>query len=87
MNMFWMVALGFAALGRGRSIIVWAFAGYLFGWLAAIPFLFLKSKSNKVGNTLDKINEHLDNILIKQETKKAGNYETVDDLFKQLDKK
>jgi len=87
MNIFWMVALGFAALGRGRSIIVWAFAGYIFGWLAAIPFLFLKSKGDRLGKTLDKINEQLDDMLVKQQAKKSGDYETVDDLFKQLEKK
>ena len=44
----------------------------------------MTEEEKKVSENLDKIEKHLDNVLIKQE---AGKYNTVDDLFKQLDKK
>ena len=84
MQYVWMILVTLTAFAKGRSIILWLIAGYLFGWLAAIPLIFLKTKEKKVSENLDKIEKHLDNVLIKQE---PGKYNTVDDLFKQLDKK
>ena len=65
------------------SIYVWSVAVGFFGWIALIPLALLPKKIEKAQKRAQWIADKSDNLVIKQEGK---NFNTVDDLFKQLEK-
>jgi len=80
----WMTLAGALAFTNGRGVIRWTLAAYVFGPLALLVLVFLPKKEDKieerVGFVRDKSEEHI----VKKEFQDVN---TVDDLFKQLEKK
>ena len=80
----WMTLAGALAFTTGRGVIRWTIAAYVFGPLALLVLVFLPNKEDKieerVGFVRDKSEEHI----VKKEFQDVN---TVDDLFKQLEKK
>jgi len=79
-----MTLAGALAFTNGRGVIRWTLAAYVFGPLALLVLVFLPKKEDKieerVGFVRDKSEEHI----VKKEFQDVN---TVDDLFKQLEKK
>ena len=83
MQYLWMLCAGIIAFGKGRGIIRWAVAAYFFSWFAPAVLLFLSTKTEKVERREAKIDDWAKEFVIKNEVQ---NINTVDDLFKQLEK-
>jgi len=92
MELLWMFLAGFMALALGRSTIIWGFLGYAIGWPAMIIVLLFGAKKARIEErlvwfeeTTKKINDFVD----KHNKKHKGfkDFNTVDDLFKQLENK
>lgn len=83
MQYFWMFCAGLIALGKGRGIIRWSVAGYFFGWFVPVILFFLSEKTEKVKKREAMIAEWAEGVVTKNEIKDIN---TVDDLFKQLEK-
>lgn len=83
MELFWIAIAAGTAFLSGRDVLAWAVAVGFFGWIALIPLALLPKKMDKVQKRMQWIADKSDNLVIKQEGK---NFNTVDDLFKQLEK-
>ncbi len=83
MQYFWMFCAGLIAIGKGRGIIRWSVAGYFFGWLVPVILFFLSVKTEKVKKREEMITNWAEGVVTKKEFE---NVNTIDDLFKQLDK-
>ena len=83
MEYLWMFLAGATAFMNGRGLIRWTLAAYLFGWIAVIPLVFLSKKQDKVEQREAMIKEVVEKHFVKNEFKDVN---TVDDLFKQLQK-
>jgi len=84
MQYLWMVIAGGTAFVSGRGLIRWTLAAYLFGWLALIPLAFLPKKQDKAEQREAMIKEVVEKHFVRNEFK---DFNTVDDLFKQLENK
>ena len=88
MQLLWTVLAVAAAFATGRSIIIWSVLTYVFGgWMLAILVL-LGPKHHVLqrrADILNVLNEHLETKIAKQKGYKDFN--TVDDLMKQLETK
>lgn len=89
----WALIAGLIALVYARSIIIWAFLGYVVGWPAALIVLFLGVKTKKWEQRLtsleelsDKAEEFAHKIQEKQKPEGYKDFDNVHDLFKQLEK-
>lgn len=78
----WMLATAFIAYISGRNVIAWTIATYLFGWVAFVVVAFLPKKQTKSEERSQRISEFAERHALKKE---VGNFNTVDDLFKQLE--
>ena len=77
------------ALGLGRSVLIWGIFGYVIGWPAMIIVLLFGAKTTRIEERLawlDQITKKMNDFADKHE-KKNKDFETVDDLFKQLENK
>jgi hypothetical protein len=83
MEFFWIAVAAATAFLSGRDVIAWSFLVGFFGWIALIPLALLPKKMDKVQKRMQWIADKSDNLVIKQEGK---DFNTVDDLFKQLEK-
>jgi len=83
MEYLWMFLAGATAFMNGRGMIRWTLAAYLFGWIAVVPLVFLPKKQDKVEQREAMIKEVVEKHFVKNEFKDVN---TVDDLFKQLQK-
>jgi hypothetical protein len=68
------------AYGTGRSVIIWSFLTYTFGFWALLPLAFLPINHKRLQDRIDWIKD------IIEEDKPEGykDFDTVDDLMKQL---
>jgi len=82
MEYVWMMLVGTVALAKGRSIIGWMIAGYIFGFIAAIVLICLSIKQEKYEQRERLANDFVAKFLTRNEFKGVKN---VDDLFKQLE--
>lgn len=94
MDIFWMLVAGSIAFLFGRSLLIWGFLGYMIGWPAMIGLALLgikvKTWERRVvwANSLnEKANNFRDEVEKTTVPKEYKDFETVDDLMKQLDKK
>ena len=81
----WVVASVLAALIAGRSMIIWGTLAYLMGWpvFLVVAALGFKPKVwQRRGERLQSWVDKLDEI---SKPKDYKDFETVDDLFKQLE--
>ena len=84
MQYVWIFFTAFFAFSAGRSIIAWTIGAYFFGWVALLAVVLLPRKEEAFNRKVQKINEWSENKVIKEE---VGDFNTVDDLFKQLETK
>jgi len=84
MQYLWIFATVFMAFGAGRNLLFWTVASYFFGWVALLAVILLPTNHKAVEKRTEKIKEWSEEVLVKKE---MGDYETVDDLFKQLETK
>lgn len=91
MQYLWIFLTVFFAFGTGRSIIAWTVGAYFFGWIALLAVIFLPTKQAALDARLAKINLMAGKMLDQQQAaivkKEIRDFDTVDDLFKQLEKK
>jgi ATP/ADP translocase len=80
MDLVWMIAVAIAATLAGRSPIRWAFLAYFVGWYALLAVFLLPMKPIK--QLSPEIKERIESYFAKKE---FNNFNTVDDLFKQLE--
>jgi len=83
MEFFWIAIAAGTAFLSGRDVLAWSVAVGFFGWIALIPLALLPKKMDKVQKRMQWIADKSDDLVIKQEGK---DFNTVDDLFKQLEK-
>ena len=78
----------FAAFGLGKRVLFWALMSYLFTWAALIAVLAIPANKKRLEARSAAIEEwskkQVEENTVLEETK---NINTVDDLFKKLEKK
>ena len=82
-----LLAIVFAAglaFVKGRSIFGWAIATAFIGWFVLIPLLILRTKSDVVAERAQKIGDYVERL---ETEKQFRDINTVDDLYKTLEKK
>lgn len=86
MTVLWMVLTAVVALVYARSILIWTFVAYVLGpWALLITLLGPKKGAwERRALTLNALKEEVEKISTPSEYK---DFETVDDLMNQLDKK
>lgn len=84
MDYLWIFLTVLFAFGSGRSLIAWTFAAYFWGWVALVAVILLPRKEEAFNKRIEKINEWAATKVTKQE---MGDFNTVEDLFKQLEPK
>ena len=84
MEFFWMLCAGVIAFGKGRGIIRWVLAAYVFSFFAPAVLMFLPMKVEKYIKREAKVRDWAEGLITNKEVK---NINTVDDLFKQLEPK
>ena len=90
MEIVWIMLAGLCAYFKGRSTIAWVLGAYLVGWPAFVLVSFLRPNIDRLmkrANTL--ANLYLRLTEIKEDPKPEGykDFNTVDDLMKQLQTK
>ena len=83
MQYIWMLCAGIIAFGKGRGIIRWVLAAYVFSFLAPALLAFLPMKVEKFAKREAKVMDWAEGLVTKKEVQDVN---TVDDLFKQLEK-
>lgn len=88
----WSIIAGLIAFAYARSTIVWALAGYIFGWPAALLVFFLGVKPKRWEQRIKyfeelsfKAEEFANNLQEQHKPKGYKDFNNVDDLFKQLE--
>jgi len=86
MTILWMFLTAAVALVYARSILIWTFVAYLVGpWALLIVFLGVKKGAwERRTNALKAFKEEIEKVNTPEEYK---DFDTVDDLMKQLDNK
>jgi hypothetical protein len=83
----WTVFVVAIAFAFGRSMLIWGYLTYKLGWFMIIPLSMFGPKPKTWERRLgwvQKLQDKLDDYLSK---KKSQDFNTVDDLFKQLETK
>lgn len=90
----WALVAGLIAFAYARSTIVWALAGFIFGWPAALLVFFLGVKPGRWEQRMKsleefsfKAEEFANNLQEQHKPKEYKDFDTVEDLFKQLESK
>jgi len=83
MEFFWIAVAAATAFMSGRDVVIWSVAAGFFGWIVLIPLALLPKKMDRIHKRAQWIADKSDDLVIKQEGK---DFNTVDDLFKQLEK-
>ncbi len=84
MQYLWIFATVAMAFMTGRNLIAWAIGAYFFSWVALLAVIFLPARQEAMERRTAKIKEWAESTLVKKE---MGDYQNVDDLFKQLENK
>ncbi len=91
MELLWMTIAGLLAFALGRNVIIWGFLGYALGWPVIIGAILFPANIKKSEERIAKINSMTERMHDRQQSatvnKEIKDFDTVDDLFKQLDKK
>jgi hypothetical protein len=83
----WLITAVLGAFIAGRSVLIWGTLTYLMGWPVVVLLLALGFKPKaweRRGEKLQSLVDKLDNMSKPEEYK---DFDTVDDLMKQLDNK
>jgi hypothetical protein len=78
-----MFVAGIIAFNAGRGVFRWTLAAYFFGWMVFIPLLLMPMKKEKHLARMAFISNKSEELIVAKEFKDV---DTVDDLFKQLEK-
>jgi hypothetical protein len=84
MEYVWMLCAGLIAFIKGRGVIRWIVAAYVFSFFAPAVLAFLPMKTEKFMKREAKVMDWAEGRVIKKEVQDIN---TVDDLFKQLETK
>jgi hypothetical protein len=82
-----LLAIVFAAglaFVKGRSTFGWAVATAFIGWFVLIPLLILRTKKDVLAERAQKIGDYVERL---ETEKQFRDINTVDDLYKSLEKK
>jgi len=89
MQYLWIFATVFVAFMTGRNLLAWTIGAYFFGWVALLAVIFLPTKQAALDARVAKINLMLGRMLDQRQSaivkKEIKDFNTVDDLFKQLE--
>ena len=87
MKYVWIFLTIFSAFALGKRVLFWALMSYLFSWAAFIACIAIPANKKRLEERQRKVeewsNEMVEQAVVQKEFNKV---ETVDDLFKQLDK-
>jgi hypothetical protein len=73
-----------SAFALGKRVFLWAVAAYFFGWVALIAVVLIPANQKRLEERQKMVEEWSENSLGQIELSKVN---TVDDLFKTLEKK
>ncbi len=82
-----MLAAGFLALACARSVLIWGFLGYAFGWPVLLVVMFLGVKEKRWEERFAALDEMQKKLEDKQKPEGYEEFNNVHDLFKQLENK
>ena len=82
-----LMATATSAFILGRSMIIWTVATYLVGWPVALMLWVFGPKKKTWENRIEFLQKFHDKIEEYQKPKEYKEFNTVDDLFKQLETK
>lgn len=88
MKYVWIALTVFAAFGLGKRVLFWALMSYLFSWAALIAVVAIPANQKRL-EARQKAIEEWSNKQVEENTvlKETKGINTVEDLFKQLEKK
>ena len=88
MKYLWIALTVFCAFGLGKRVVFWALMSYLFSWAALIAVIAIPANKQRLEARKAAIEEwsskQVEENIVQEEIKGIN---TVDDLFKQLEKK
>jgi hypothetical protein len=87
MNYVWTVLAALGALAMGRSVIIWSFLTYAFGWWILVPLLLIGTNKHVLQRRVDTLNNFNNYLVENTPTKGYKDFNTVNDLINQLEKK
>ncbi len=90
MEIVWIMLAGLCAYFKGRSTIAWVLGAYLVGWPAFVLVSFLRPNMDRLvkrANTLANLYQRLMEIKEDPKPEEYKDFNTVDDLFEQLETK
>jgi hypothetical protein len=83
MKYVWIILTVMSAFGLGKRVFLWGLAAYFFSWAALIAVIVIPANQKKLDERKKIVDEWSENTLAQIELNKV---DTVDDLFKQLEK-
>jgi hypothetical protein len=87
MKYIWIILTVMSAFALGKRVFFWAIAAYFFSWAALIACIAIPANQKRLEERQRKVedwsNEMVEQAVVNKEVQKI---ETVEDLFKQLDK-
>ena len=87
MSILWLALTVAMASLLGRSMFIWGFLGYAVGWPAMIILLMFGMKAKTWENRLGALQDIIDKTKEESKPKEYKDFNNVQDLFSQLDKK
>ena len=83
----WVITSVICAFLAGRSILIWGTLTYLMGWPVALVLLALGAKKKTWERRGERLQSFVDKVEAMSRPEEYKDFDTVDDLIKQLDKK
>lgn len=87
MNILWMILTGLTAFTLGRSVLIWGFLSYALGWPILLVTLLLGPKIKTWERRAEIAQVFADKLQNTNKSEEYKDFNTVDDLFKQLETK
>ena len=87
MSILWLALTVTMAGLLGRSILIWGFLAYAVGWPVMIVLLMFGMKAKTWENRLGALQDIIDKTKEESKPKEYKDFNNVQDLFSQLDKK
>jgi hypothetical protein len=81
MEYLWILGTALTAYVSGRNVIAWTISAYFFGWVAFALVAFMPKKLDVFKKRAERFSDWAESKAAKNE---MGDFNTVDDLFKQL---
>lgn len=87
MSLLWAGLTIVMALLLGRSMLIWGFFAFALGWPVMLVLLMFGMKAKTWENRLGALQDVIDKTEDKSKPKEYKDFDNVQDLFQQLDKK